>query len=87
MLLKDPEQAAAALKTVTSETTWLREGWRYLYLTYVDADAPSLFGHPSQVDSSRISHLSTLAFPAQADTIRLLPLRPASEPGASGCDA
>ena len=87
MLLKDPEQAAAALKTVTSETTWLREGWRYLYLTYVDADAPSLFGHPAKVDSSRISHLSALAFPAQADTIRLLPLRRASEPGASGYEA
>ncbi len=87
MLLKDPELAAAALKTVTGETTWLREGWRYLYLTYVDADLPKLDGHPSKIDGSRIHHLSALASPAQADTIRPLPLLPASVAIAATQDA
>lgn len=87
MLLKDPEQAVAALKAVLSEPTWIVGGWRLLYMSYVEADLPRVFWQASDLDDTRLAHLSVLAFPAQRDTIRPLPILGVSQIHARGSDA
>lgn len=71
MLLKHPENAACALKTILPEDNWIPFGGRLNYLAYVRGDYAFEIGSEER---DRLAQLTSLVGEATIDTVRLAPL-------------
>jgi len=74
MLLKHPENAACALKTILPEDNWIPFGDRLNYLAYVRGDFAFAIGAEER---DRLEQLSSLVGEPTIDAVRITPLAPA----------